>query len=219
MRHSPVRLPAWSPPGLPLAAVWLLTGLLVTSMADAVDEQVVEVAEEKAEVLEVKASAEGGVEAPDAEDKLTRTEAQAVDPAGQEALDDAITCLARTMYWEAKGEGDEAMAAVANVVMNRLGHEGFANTVCGVVLEGQETGSCQFSWWCDGRLDEVEEEVPYARAKQIARRALNGELPDLTDGATYFHHQRLNPSWASVYTRTTTVGEHVFYRPANGAAR
>jgi spore germination cell wall hydrolase CwlJ-like protein len=28
---------------------------------------------------------------------------QAVDPAGQAPMDDSITCLARTIYWEAKG--------------------------------------------------------------------------------------------------------------------
>jgi len=30
---------------------------------------------------------------------------QAVDPGGEEPLDQAITCLARTIYWEAKAEG------------------------------------------------------------------------------------------------------------------
>lgn len=35
---------------------------------------------------------------------LTPSEVKAVDPVGQSPLDDSITCLARTIYWEAKGE-------------------------------------------------------------------------------------------------------------------
>jgi spore germination cell wall hydrolase CwlJ-like protein len=47
-------------------------------------------------------------------------------------LDDAITCLARTIYWEARGEAIVDMEAIASVVMNRLGHEGFPTTICNV---------------------------------------------------------------------------------------
>ncbi len=46
---------------------------------------------------------------------------QAVDPSGKEPMDNAITCLARTIYWETKNSGEMEMQAVANVVMNRLG--------------------------------------------------------------------------------------------------
>ena len=96
--------------------------------------------------------------APKAE-AITQSEVQAVDPAGAAPLDDAITCLARSIYWEAKGKDTADMEAVANVVMNRLGHEGFPDTVCGVVKQGSETRSCQFSWWCDGRPDQVQEDA------------------------------------------------------------
>ena len=177
-----------------------------------------EAAVSKAEVLEEKASAEGGVTLPMAAETLTKAEVQAVDPLGKEPLDDAITCLARTIYWEAKGEGDTGMQAIANVVMNRLGHEGFPNTVCGVAKQGQEQGSCQFSWWCDGRPDDVEEEEPYTHAKEIARKALNRQLNDQTDGALYFHHQQVTPSWAEGYSKTAEIGEHVFYKPVLGKA-
>ncbi len=144
---------------------------------------------------------------------------KAVDPAGKEPLDDAITCLARTIYWEARGEDDTAMQAIANVVMNRLAHEGFPKTICAVVKQGKEEGSCQFSWWCDGRPDQAQEEAAYAVAKEIARKVLNGQLGDRAHGAIYFHHQRLRPSWSKIYIRTGKVGEHIFYKPADGKAR
>jgi spore germination cell wall hydrolase CwlJ-like protein len=34
----------------------------------------------------------------------------------------------------------------------------------------------------------------------------------LTDGATHYHTRAVNPRWARVYPRTTTIGVHHFYR-------
>ncbi|KON82396.2 cell wall hydrolase [Azoarcus sp. PA01] len=172
-----------------------------------------EAAKSKAETLEEKASSDGAGGQPKLREEITPAEAQAVDPKGKEAMDDPLTCLARSIYWETKGEDVAAMQAVANVVMNRLGQHEFPDTVCGVVKQGQESGACQFSWWCDGRPDDVEEPKPYKVAKEVAREALNGQLLDRTHGATYFHHKRVTPSWSKIYTRTATVGAHHFYRP------
>ena len=72
---------------------------------------------------------------------ISKPEVQAVDPTGKEPMNNSITCLARTIYWEAKGGDKMIMQAIANVVMNRLGHEGFPNTICGIVKQGQEEGS------------------------------------------------------------------------------
>jgi spore germination cell wall hydrolase CwlJ-like protein len=111
------------------------------------------------------------------------------------------------------------MEAVANVVMNRLGHEGFPNTICGVVRQGRERGACQFSWWCDGRSDDAEEAKSYAVAKEIARKALNRQLTDRTGGALYFHQRKATPSWSAKYIKTVEVGEVVFYKPHGGTAK
>ena len=196
-------------------AVVLLFGQAVA--ADRV--QQAEVAESKASTLERSAASEGAEEPAPRSAIINRAEAQAVDPAGEEPLDDAITCLARTVYWEAKGENADGMEAIASVVMNRLGHEGFPGTVCGVVRQGREKGDCQFSWWCDGRPDDVEEEKRYAAAKEIARKALNRQLEDRTDGALYFHHRKVSPEWAKKYARTAEVGDHLFYKPRNDKAK
>ncbi len=152
-------------------------------------------------------------------EKLSRGEAQAVDPVGAAPLEDPITCLARTIYWEAKGEGEQGMRAIAAVVLNRLGKPGFPDTVCGVVKEGRSQRRCQFSWWCDGRPDEAQDPSAYAVARDVARRALNGETKDPTGGALYFHDRRVDPEWASAYRRTAEIGDHLFYVPADGKAR
>ena len=204
----------------PSWAVACLTTCLLGGQASGADQaEKADAAKSKAGVLEEKASATGGTARPAPAETISKTEAQAVDPIGDEPLDGAVTCLARTIYWEAKGEGDAGMHAVANVVMNRLRHSGFPDTICGVVTQGHEQGACQFSWWCDGKGDSPEEQELYTRAKEIARKALNRQLDDRTNGALYYHHQRLTPSWSTKYIRTVEVGAHVFYKPAGGDAK
>ena len=201
-------------------AATCLTAFLLVGLGNAADQAAKEeAAKGKAEVLEEKASAEGSKTLPTPAEIITKPQAQAVDPAGEEPLDDAITCLARAIYWEANRKDNAEMEAIANVVMNRLGHKGFPNTICGVVKQGHEQGACQFSWWCDGRSDKAREEEPYSHAKEISRKALNRQLKDRSDGALYFHHRNMTPYWSNEYMRTVEVGEHVFYKPAGGKAK
>ncbi len=188
-----------------------------TSAADRTDKA--EVAENKAEVLEQNSATKASKTSPSRSETITKTEAQAVDPVGEEPLDDAITCLSRTIYWEAKNVGVASMEAIASVVMNRLGHKGFPNTVCGVVKQGHEQGACQFSWWCDGRSDDAEEDKHYAVAKEIARKALNRQLTDRTGGAMYFRQRKATPGWSAEYIKTVEIGEHIFYKPHGGVAK
>ena len=197
------------------AALILTLGMVGQAIAD--DVQIAQV-EQKAEALEEKIAEQPAPAPVKPAEQITPTEAKAVDPTGQQPLDDAITCLSRTIYWEAKGEGERGMSAVAAVVMNRLADPAFPKTVCAVVTQGKETGACQFSWWCDGRPDDVEEAQPYAEATEIARRALNQELEDPTDGAVNFHTLATQTSWASEFVKTATIGEHVFYRSAEQTA-
>jgi len=198
----------------------LLTWWAASSQADplgtSTDEKA-QAAVNKAEVLEQQVAHPATAVASPA--PITKSEIKALDPAGKAPLDDALTCLSRTIYWEAKGGGKADMEAVANVVLNRTGHGGFPDTVCGVVKQGQAQKHCQFSWWCDGRSDHVEEKTRYDLAKEIARRALNQQLSDRTRGAMYFHDRRASPSWAKHYIRTAETDEFVFYKPRGGDAR
>jgi spore germination cell wall hydrolase CwlJ-like protein len=175
--------------------------------------------EAKAQALEKSAAGDAGHVVPAATEVISKTEVQAIDPAGTKPLDDAITCLSRTIYWEARGEDPASMEAIANVVMNRLGHEGYPDTICEVVRQGHEQGACQFSWWCDGRSDAAKEDDAYANAKEIARKALNRQLPDRTAGALYFHQRTVAPSWSKKFVKTAELGKFVFYKPRQDAAK
>lgn len=199
---------------------WMVIGLTaaaLTCVSHAADNPKAAVAEDKAEQLEKKVVEEAAP--PKKPETITPAEVQAVDPAGQAPLDDSITCLARSIYWEAKGADARDMSAVASVVINRLGHDGFPDTICGVVKQGVETKACQFSWWCDGRSDQVEEASRYEVAKEIARKALNQQLKDPTGGALYFHDRKVHPAWAKAYRKTAETRHFLFYKPNQALAR
>lgn len=139
------------------------------------------------------------------------------EPAGGEAW----RCLAEALYFEARGEKLKGIFAVAEVILNRVDSPSYPDTVCDVVYQG--TGrlfECQFTYSCDGLKETIEERDAYEAVGKIARLMLDGAPRDLTDGATHYHTTAVDPSWASVYPRTTTIGRHHFYRqPDRYAAR
>ncbi|WP_397452876.1 cell wall hydrolase [Pseudomonas sp. NA-150] len=202
---------------------WIISCLvtvLVSSHALAADPTpTAEVAIDKSQALEQKAAEKESVAAAPKAAIITKTEVQAVDPTGTASLDDAIVCLSRTIFWEAKGGSDADMEGVASVVLNRLGHDGFPGTICEVVKQGADKKVCQFSWWCDGHSDQVDEDDRYAMAKEIARKALNQQLKDRTSGAMYFHDRKVKPEWAKEYIKTAETEKFLFYKPHEGKAK
>ncbi|MGV8917235.1 MAG: cell wall hydrolase [Pseudomonas sp.] len=198
---------------------WLVMLLLTGHVLAGDPTPTAEVAIDKSQVLEQKAAEKESVASAPKAPTITPTEVQAVDPKGTASLDDAIVCLSRTIFWEAKGGTDADMEGVANVVLNRLGHDGFPGTICEVVKQGADKKVCQFSWWCDGHSDQVDEDDRYAAAKEIARKALNQQLKDRTAGAMYFHDRKAKPVWAKEYIRTAETEKFLFYKPHEGKAK
>lgn len=131
-----------------------------------------------------------------------------------------IDTLARTIWGEARGEGNIGMQAVAAVVLNRVEHaekrDGFwwGNDVIAVCQKPY-----QFSCWNKNdpnykKLLELDAtNLHFATALRIARRALAGVMDDPTDHATHYHAQGIDPSWAEDEKPTAVIGRHLFYRP------
>jgi N-acetylmuramoyl-L-alanine amidase len=128
------------------------------------------------------------------------------------SLDDSSRCLALALYWEARTEGPDGMLAVASVVLNRVAHPAFPNSVCAVVTEGGEQPPCQFSWWCDGKSDRPTEPHAWRLAHQIAKAALAKPAADRTRGALFFHNTSIKTPWLRKRERTAQIGRHIFYR-------
>ena len=137
-----------------------------------------------------------------------------------------IQCLAMNMYHEARDQGTAGKLAVSAVVLNRVNDNRFPDNVCEVVLQAQmkpswKTGlpvpirnRCQFSWYCDGKSDEVKDKKAYQKILDFARLIMHNDIQfvDITDGATHYHADYVKPDWAKTKTRTTEIGDHIFYR-------
>lgn len=137
-----------------------------------------------------------------------RTEATTPEAPVSEA---DLECLAKAVYFEARGEPEAGKVAVAEVVLNRVAHPDYPDSVCGVV-EQARGGGCQFSWTCDGRSDRPRNAGLFARLRDLSARVAAGKAKMLTDGATHFHTVAVRPGWSRRLERTATIGAHHFYR-------
>ncbi len=146
-----------------------------------------------------------------------------------------LYCLAKNIYFEAKSEPIAGQYAVADVVLNRVKDSRFPNTICEVVYEGPLRESwqtkkqtdlddslrvyhpirdrCQFSWWCDGKSDNIKDGDAWRKAQEIAYRLVNDyKHRGLTEGATHYHATYVNPKWAPTLDLVGRIGTHIFYR-------
>jgi hypothetical protein len=125
----------------------------------------------------------------------------------------ALECLTAAIYYEAASESDQGQRSVAQVILNRVAHPSFPNTVCGVVYQGSErrTG-CQFSFTCDGSLARVPSRFFWQRAMAVAQAALSGYVERSVGLATHYHTIAVHPAWDSEMNHITTIGAHMFFR-------
>jgi len=130
-----------------------------------------------------------------------------------------VEVLARTLYGEARGEELSGIEAVASVILNRVafakrrGRYWWGNDIKSVCLK-----PAQFSCWNAKdpnrkKLLALSPRDPaYRLCKRIAKRAVAGELPDPTDGATHYHTHAVDPFWASGHVPVAEIGNHLFYK-------
>ena len=124
----------------------------------------------------------------------------------------AAECLTAAVYYEAASEPDQGQRAVAQVVLNRVAHPAYPNTVCGVVYQGSERSTgCQFSFTCDGSLGRVPSKFFWERARQVAEQALSGFVESSVGLATHYHTNAVHPYWAPSLNFITSIGAHRFY--------
>ncbi len=132
----------------------------------------------------------------------------------------AQQCLTMAVYYEAANESDAGQRAVAQVVLNRLAHPGYPDTVCGVVFQGSERSTgCQFTFTCDGSLARMPARTWWNRAAGVARAALSGAVYAPVGLATHYHTVAVHPYWADTLDHVDTIGAHRFYRWRGAAGR
>ena len=144
-------------------------------------------------------------------------------------------CMAKNIYHEARSDNVAGMYAVADVVLNRVNDGRYPDTVCDVVYQGPVRESwktrkdetlaeedrvyypvrhmCQFSWYCDGKKDDTNDETAWALAQEIAYKIMNyNKYKGITEGATHYHATYVNPEWAQDLALVGRIGSHIFYR-------
>ena len=132
----------------------------------------------------------------------------------------SLDCLTAAVYYEAANEPVNGQRAVAQVVLNRVRHPAYPNSVCGVVFEGaRRSTGCQFSFSCDGSLRRAPMASHWGRARQVAEAALNGYVYAPVGWATHYHANYVVPYWSSSLVKSANVGMHIFYRWRGGWGR
>lgn len=132
-----------------------------------------------------------------------------------------INCLAQNMYFEAGNQGQAGMAAVGDVVFNRLKFGVFPDGVCQVIdggkrdQRGKLLNGCDFSWRCDGLPHQVNDRALYGRAYEVAynQYLYRGKMPSLVGDARYYHADYVSPKngiWKHVCP-VRKIGVHIFY--------
>lgn len=128
-----------------------------------------------------------------------------------------IDCLARNVYYEARGESFEGQMAVAQVTLNRVNSDQFPNSICSVVEEKTTARGytvCQFSWvcepWNNQRLKVRDTHTSY----QVAYMAIMGQnaLPWMTENTFWFHATHVKPKWRHIHDKVARVDNHIFYK-------
>jgi N-acetylmuramoyl-L-alanine amidase len=127
--------------------------------------------------------------------------------------------LGRTLWGEARGEGRAGMEAVACVILNRVriaekkGSYWWGSSVIEVCQKPY-----QFSCWNKDnpnyhKLLAADEDDPwFVAAEAVAQLALDGNLTDITNGATHYHAAGATPGWAYREKPVAVIGRHIFYK-------
>lgn len=113
-----------------------------------------------------------------------------------------VQLLARAINGEARGESYEGQVAVGAVILNRVKHSSFPNTIAGVIYQ-----SGAFTAVSDGQIN-----VPIAENSTVykaAQDAINGWDP--TNGCIYyFNPNTATSSWIWSRPIVKTIGKHHF---------
>ena len=136
----------------------------------------------------------------------------------KETLKEKVECLSEAVYFEARSEPFSGQLAVANVISNRVKSDRFPNTYCSVVRQARVINGkiiknkCAFSYYCDGKKEDIKNIDSYAVALTISYLAIDNVYVDIAREATHYHAVYVTPYWARHMKYLGRVGMHMFYK-------
>lgn len=126
----------------------------------------------------------------------------------------ALMCMAMAVYFEARSEPEAGQYAVAEVIINRVNASAYPMDVCGVVKQdlGPADHDCQFSFWCDGKPETIDDPIAFEKILGISIDVLTkARQPLLPEDAMWYHTDYVSPRWAARLTLVAKEGSHLFY--------
>ena len=107
--------------------------------------------------------------------------------------------MAVAIYFEARNQPIAGQLAVAHVISNRVTRK----------------HRCQFSFWCDGKPETIQDYNAWRAAVRIATAVRDTSVSrvDVSEGATHYHTTEVSPKWRYTLRMTVQIGQHVFYKP------
>ena len=133
-----------------------------------------------------------------------------------------VACLAEAIYFESGNQSDAGRLAVGHVILNRMEMKEYPDTICGVIQQGEYKKNwkgnivpvlhrCQFSYYCDGKPETIEDSKTWNESYMLATLLVNG-MYDFTHGASHYHADSVHPYWADHLYKTVTIDNHIFYK-------
>ena len=163
-----------------------------------------------------------------------------IDNDGMETTVDPsdLHCMTLNIYREANNQSITGQIAVARVVINRVQDRRYPAKPCDVIYEGPTRESwktkkdttladedriyypiknkCQFSWYCDGKADEIlvkNDNIKWKIAEDIAFNVLAfNKWSGIIGGATHYHATYVSPTWRKQMRLIGRIDDHIFYR-------
>lgn len=118
----------------------------------------------------------------------------------------AVTCLALTIYYEARDQPLAGQLAVAEVVLNRVESKRYPDDICSVVWQEK-----QFSFTHDGKPERPRHHT-WEDIQKLSVDILDDPEGMLFNmGATHYHATYVTPYWVDDMVLVGQVGDHVFY--------
>ena len=121
-----------------------------------------------------------------------------------------LMCLATAVFFEARGEPIDGKELVANVIINRVYHSSYPDSVCDVVNQSK-----QFSYTHDGMSDNpldynsYHDSIAWEESKEVAEYVLDNGV--VNPYILMYHADYVEPYWVSHYSFSGQVGSHIFY--------
>ena len=140
-----------------------------------------------------------------------------MNPSPQEVKQ--LSCMAEAIYFEARSETKIGQLAVGNIILNRVNHNEYPETVCDVVRQGPTHSSglpvknrCQFSYYCDGLPERYTDTKAYADVLDTVALLHSGVRVENLQDSLFYHATYVSPAWSKVKVRINKIGSHIFYK-------